>query len=730
MKSLKLFLFITLYSTISVLAQEKIEGKIIDAAGNQIPFVNISWDKTSFGTVSDKFGIFSIYKTSKSSTLVISSIGYKTQKIEIGKSLHELIFTLNKSTEDLDEVVVSARMKSEIISKINIRKIEKLTKASLEKLPCCHLAASFENTLSVDKTYTDALTGTEEIKMLGLAGVYSQILSEEVPIARGLSAKLGLSVPGAYLNSISISKGIASVISGYEGITGQIQMFLKQPENSERFFLNLYGNSFGASDVNMYKSFEISDKWNSMLLLHASSHFIDIDKNNDDFKDSPTGLTGNITQTFKYENKGKYRHQFAYKYMYKESKSGQMNFDEKRDKGTKNYYGVGILSKRFEILSNQMFRLNNIYDVTFGIKMNYIHIENDSYFGLNSFTGKEDNFNSSLNIEKKWNSLSQKLNFGGSLIYDNYNNYLNITPLTREEVVTGIHAEYTIMPIEHLTIIAGVRNDFHNLYGNMFTPRFSLKYNLNKSSVLRLIAGKGYRVANPVNDNIGQMASSRTWNLPHSDDLLEEAWNFGGSISHDLIIANKTIAIEVDYYHTEFEQKLIRDLETTGEVNFYQLNGRSYADNYQAAISFNLIKNCEMKVSGRYNNVKENYNGVLKDKLYNAKLKGLLSLSYATKYSKWQFDITNQLIGKARLSYLEGEEYEEYSPAFYMLHAQITRRLKHFDIYLASENMTNYTQKKPIISADKPFSSEFNATRVWAPILGTKISGGIRFKIK
>jgi hypothetical protein len=719
-----------LFLSIKAFSQEEIKGNIVDNNNSPLPFVNIYWDGTNIGTISDEKGDFEIIQTKKSKTLVISSVGYVTKKLNIQSVKIILKIILEEDITNIDEIVVSARMKSEVISKLSSRKIEKLTTASLEKLPCCHLAASFENTLSVDKTFTDAVTGTEEIKMLGLAGSYSQILSEEVPIARGLSSSLGLSVPGAYLHSISISKGIGSVISGYEGITGQIQMFLKQPENSEKFYLNLYGSSNGATDINMYKGFEISEKWNTMLLVHASSHFLDNDKNKDGFKDSPTGVSGNLTQTFKYDNKGRYRHQFGYRAMYQESLSGQMEFDEDKDRGTKNFYGVGIKNKRFEGFSNQMFRFDALEDVTFGVKMNFVHLENDSYFGLNSYAGNEDNFNSTINIEKKWNQFGQKLNIGASFMYDNYDNSLNLSHIARKETVPGIHVEYTFQPIKELTIIAGVRNDFHNLYGNMFTPRLNLKYNFSDKSVIRLLVGKGYRVANPVNDNIGLMASSRTWNLPDKNELQEEAWSFGTNISQEFSIGNQVFSLEADYYHTDFNKKLITDLETKGEISFYQLDGRSFVDNYQLALSFDPIKNFQLKIAGRYNNVKESYNGVLKDKLFNAKFKGLFTLSYATKYSKWQFDITNQLIGKSRLSFLKDADYEEYSPAFYMLHAQITRRFKYFDIYLAGENLTNYTQKNPIISADSPFSADFDATRVWAPVQGTKISGGIRFRFK
>ena len=89
--------------------------------------------------------------------------------------------------------------------------------AGLCKMACCNLAESFENSASVTVGYSDAISGARQIKMLGLAGTYTQILDENRPIMRGLSAPYGLSyTPGMWLNSIQVSKGISSVTAGHE----------------------------------------------------------------------------------------------------------------------------------------------------------------------------------------------------------------------------------------------------------------------------------------------------------------------------------------------------------------------------------------------------------------------------------------------------------------------------------------------------------------------------------
>ena len=90
-------------------------------------------------------------------------------------------------------------------------------------MACCNLADSFENSASVTVGYSDAVTGARQIRILGLSGVYTQMLDENRPAMRGIAAPFELSyVPGQWLESIQVSKGLSTVVNGVESITGQI----------------------------------------------------------------------------------------------------------------------------------------------------------------------------------------------------------------------------------------------------------------------------------------------------------------------------------------------------------------------------------------------------------------------------------------------------------------------------------------------------------------------------
>ena len=128
----------------------------------------------------------------------------------------------------LDEVEIKERKRSIEVSYISPIKMRKISQRELTKAACCNLSESFETNPAVDVSYTDAVTGTKQIEMLGLAGPYVQITRENMPDVRGLASIYGLGfIPGPWVESIQLNLGTGSVLNGFESIAGQINVELK-----------------------------------------------------------------------------------------------------------------------------------------------------------------------------------------------------------------------------------------------------------------------------------------------------------------------------------------------------------------------------------------------------------------------------------------------------------------------------------------------------------------------
>lgn len=246
--------------------------------------------------------------------------------------------------------------------------------------------------------------------------------------------------------------------------------------------------------------------------------------------------------------------------------------------------------------------------------------------------------------------------------------------------------------------------------------------------------GKGYRSANPLSENIGLFSTSRqlyAHNIPQLD--IEEAWNYGGNIIFSIPSKTDDVVLSLDFYRTDFKNRVITDIERDKHCAFfYNLHGHSHAYAAQADLSATIFEGMTFYSAFRYSiqhidYSEHNQNYDFEMPLLN-QYKSLINIAYATNMRKWIFDATLQLNGKCRLPNMNGySENERYSDAYTLIFAQITKRFKYVETYIGVENLTDYRQKNPIIESENPFGDNFDASIVYAPIVGRKIYFGLRF---
>jgi outer membrane receptor for ferrienterochelin and colicins len=701
-----------------------------------LPFVNVYWSGTQHGTVTDEKGDFTMTRHGTGDhLLVFSFVGYANDSllIKAGQTRVDMILA---SGEALDEVTIEKRFGGSYISRLKPIKTEFITEAGLQKLPCCNLSESFENSATIDVGYSDAVTGAKHIKMLGLAGVYSQMLFENIPYLRGLESTFGLNyVPGPWMESIQISKGAAAVINGYESNTGQINIEYKKPENSDPLFVNLFANSQGRFEANVTAAIPVNEKWSTMLLAHGSTMQHKIDRNEDGFLDIPLNSQLNFFNRWKYNPEGNFRMQFGISVMDEQREGGQMEFDYDRDQGGSEYYGINISTRKYQGFGKFGILFPKKPYQSIGFQTHATWFSQESLYGLDRYEGKQVSYYANLIYQSIISNTNHIINLGTSFQYDDFQERLNMVNYNRTEYVPGIFGQYTYTYPEKFNGIAGLRVDHNSVYGLLITPRMHLRYNLDQHTALRASAGKGYRAANILAENTGVLASSRVLHFAEEFEM-ERAWNYGLNITRSFPLSEgREINASVDFYRTDFQNQVVVDMDRDpGAVYFYNLDGKSYANAFQAQVSLEPVERFDITLAYRFNDVKSTLNGQLKEVPLTTRYKGLLTLSYATPFRKWAFDFTGQLNGQSRLpdTRMNPPEYqlEEYSPQYVVLHAQVSKRFKWFEIYVGGENLTDFRQEDPILAPDDPFGPNFDASMVWGPLLGRRFYAGIRYTLK
>ncbi|MDR0755265.1 MAG: TonB-dependent receptor [Prevotellaceae bacterium] len=723
----------------NAVAQKSITGKIfsIDGKGNKNPlgFASAVWEKTNIGVSADENGNFTIKRISdETANLVASFVGYTNDTLAVVLEAEEVEFVLYEISQLLNEANVVARQKGSYISKLSPVMTEVITAAGLSKLACCNLAESFENSASVSVGYSDAVSGARQIRMLGLAGTYVQMLDENIPTLRGTASTYGLSfTPGQWLESIQVSKGTSSVLNGYEAITGQINVEHRKPDNSEPLFVNLYADDDIRFEANITSALKLNDKLSTIIFTHGSTDAKAHDDNNDGFIDTPKKKQINVGNRWLYSADKIIVH-FGYRFLTENRESGQMHTD------MPSAYISNIKNKHFNAYAKIGFPLNESGSHSIGFITSYAYHRQNSYFGKKTYDARQNSLISNILLQSSFDSAEKhRYTAGATFSHDNYNElfadskFSNSWNGNRTENTSGVFAQYTLKPNDNFDLLAGLRIDRNNLYKEtLVTPRMHVRYNFAKNSTIRASAGRGFYSPNIISSNIGILATGRKITVDENIKM-EKAWTAGASFTQNFKIGeDRNGYVSFDFFHTDFQNQTVVDVEESAEyIRIGNLNGKSYSNSYQADFSIEPFMRFNIFATFRYSQTKVEMSRGLVEKPLVDRFKALVNLAYSTKFEKWKFDFTAQLNGGSRLPFYAAQIWKkERSKSYPLFFAQITKKYKNFDVYLGCENIGNYIQKQAIINAENPFDDKFDASVIYAPLMGRKIYLGIRFKIK
>jgi outer membrane receptor for ferrienterochelin and colicins len=651
------------------------------------------------------------------------------------------------SQEKLGEITININRKGITKSLTKVTNVSTVSSKELLKAACCNLAESFETNPSIDVNFADALTGTKQIKMLGLTSPYLMITEENIPAVRGASQAYGFSfTPGTWVESIQITKGAGSVVNGFESISGQINTELIKPIEDISFFLNAYGSTDSRFELNTHFNKKLSDNWATSLFVHGNTRIAKNDRNNDGFLDNPLGKQINLLNRWQYNNTTTGWVSFLnFRYLNDQKQTGELNFEKHRDRGTTNFWGSEINTERFDFSSKIGYVFQDMPYQSIGFQTAFSNHNQQSYFGLTQYNIKQSSFYSNLILNSIIDNTRNKFATGFNFSYDKYSEFVNTLDVSRIDNSVGAFFEYTYDNEDKLSFILGSRLDYHNRLGTFFTPRVHVRYNPWEKSVFRFSVGRGKRAANIFAENQNLFASSRSFTITDDNGKIyglnpEIAWNYGLSFTQNFRIFGKAADITLDFYRTDFQNQAIVDLyQSPQQVLFYNLNGKSYANSLQFDFNIELIKHFNLRTAYKYYDISTDYLSGTFQRPLQAKHRFFGNLEFAThikeKGKQWKFDYTFNWLGKQQLpntsTNVIADRFPEFSPSFAVMNIQVTRTFSStFEVYIGGENIGNYMQDKAVLGANNPFGPNFDTSIVYGPIFGQMYYAGIRFKIK
>ena len=728
-------------------SQETLTGMIMDKNNPKdnlgVFGANVYWLNTSVGATTNEKGWFTIPYKKSYKKLVVSYVGYKTDTLNISdlEPIHHFITLEN----ELEEVTLKSKKKATQRSFIQTKNVFTVNSAELLKAACCNLAESFETNPSIDVNFSDALTGTRQIQMLGLKSPYLLITQENIPSIRGAGQVFGLTfTPGTWVESIQITKGAGSVINGYESISGQINAELVKPLTDNRIFLNAYGSLGGRYELNSHLNHKISDKWQTGIYIHGNYRNKKFDRNKDGFLDNPLISQVNVMNRWQYLDAEKGWVSFInVRFMDDSKQTGQNNFDPLIDKGRSEVWGGEIGTKRFDSSLKLGYVFPQLPFQSFGFQFSYSNHDQDSYFGLKTYDINHQSVYSNLLFNSIIGDTRSKFTTGLNFTYDIYDEFVNSINFSRKEKSFGGFFEYAYDNSDNFSFTSGVRIDTHNLLGTYITPRLHIRYVPWEKGVLRASIGQGRKSANVFAENQQLFASTRQIDIQSSGGKIygldpEVAWNYGLSYLQGFNLFNRKGDITFDYYRTHFQNQVVVDWENPQRISFYNLDGESYANSFQTEVNYYVDDFTSLRLAYKFYDIETDYFSGKLSKPLTPNHRLFANISYETKkiddIKQWKFDLTYNFIGEQRLpdTSTNPVEYQlgEYSNSYSLLNTQITKVFtEKFEMYFGVENLTDLKQKNPILASDDPFGDSFDSTIIYAPIFGRMLYSGLRFKI-
>ena len=757
-------------------------GTVLDDKGEPLVGANVYWAGTTVGVATDIDGRFELDPVKSTNMLVTSFMGFHNDTTEV--TAHSELTIVLVSDLLLEEVDIVERKMAVLRSRVSPLTTETLTSEALCMAACCNLSESFETSASVDVAYSDAATGAKQIRLLGLSGTYVQLLTENTPNIRGLAQSLGMEyIPGPWMEAIQVSKGTSSVLNGYEAIAGQINVEYLKPQKQDPIALNAMISTETHAEVNASGGWDLNDKVSTGILFHAQNMSLELDHNHDGFLDMPKNTNFNLLNRW-YVKTGDYTGQFLVRGLYDRRQGGQTQEAAHSEYFAKPYH-IDLNTWRVDGFMKNGYVFDADLGTSIGIIASASYHNQQNTYGPRLWNAAQTNaylnaiFQTSFDDSATdlWDDHHHNLSTGLSLNYDGYTEELSLPQGINKntylfdlwEVTPGIFAEYTYTYKDKVTLLLGIREDYSTRYGFFTTPRMNLRYAPFEWWTLRGSVGLGYRSPNAIADNAAYLASNRMYYFDAAQLTQERSMNTGLSMVFYIPVGNQELQLSGEYYYTKFFDGMIvdmdRDLHGVTLYNMHDVDGAQYfSHNWQVEATMEILRGWTMTAACRYTDVKQTtFNTVanewqLRDKPLQNKFKGIITTSYQTPLKTWQFDLTAQFNGEGRMpdgfvvptgskQYFTDEYGQIYHKWYPQLLGQVTKFFRTWSIYLGAENMTNFTQDNPIVgerlSGDKamrqeakgagfvnPYSANYDASMIWAPIHGWKLYVGFRWALE
>ncbi|EAZ82650.1 TonB-dependent receptor [Algoriphagus machipongonensis] len=699
MKRLLLALAIVCGGITGVFAQEfLVEGRVM-SENKALEFANVLVKGTSLGAVTDQEGYFKI-ALSKSGeiSLQVSSMGYKTLNKTLkvpSDQARNLSFELESMDSGLDEVVVSGTMQE--VSKLDSPVPVEVYSANFFRAnPTPSVFESLQNVNGVRPQINCNVCNTGDIHINGLEGPYTMILIDGMPIVSGLATVYGLTgIPQSLINRMEVVKGPASTLYGSEAVGGLINVITKSPDTAPQVAVDAFASSWGEVNTDIGFKSNLGSKLQSLSGVNVFYYDNPIDNNSDGFTDLTLSKRFSVFQKFNLKRPQNRVFNIAGRYVYEDRWGGEMNWD-KSFRGGDEVYGESIFTSRWETFGTYQLPTNESLNLMFSANGHH----QNSVYGTTIYEANQRIGFAQLT----WSKSSQNHQFLTGLAY-RYTFYDDNTPVTSSADgklnqpskvhLPGLFLQDEIKFQRNQSLLLGLRYDYNSVHGSIFSPRLNYKLaSEDKSTVLRVSVGNGFRVANVFTEDHAALTGARE--VVFEEELQpEQSWNTNLNFVKKIYSDKGTfIGIDATGFYTYFTNRIVPDYETNpNQIIYANLDGSAVSKGVSVNLDLAWANGLTVTTGATLMDVSIEEEGVKSRQLLTERFSGVWSVGYDFHVLGLTVDYTGNVYSPMRLPLLgELDERDEYSPWWSIQNIQLTKKLgDRWEIYGGVKNLLNFT---------------------------------------
>lgn len=695
------------------------------------------WSGNSIGTLSDSNGYFRLPLPPAFPAWLRTDAAAESLRIEdVADTI--IRWEVLPDIQLSPQTIVATRAESQ---RLNPQAVTVWNRAILTSAPCCNLAEAFEGTALADAVVSDAALGVKRLRLLGFEPVHSPLLYENKPLSIGLYAPWAVQfLPALWIQSVSITKGVGSVINGHEGAAGQIQVqYLSEDKPREPYALEAFARSTGEFFLAGRVDLKSPNGDRYLLLSNVGwtpfQSYALQDHNGDGFLDIPLFQHGHglgrflrrdtVGNTIEIDIEGLYDYRWA----------GEVRFRNPSDIAAVRAWGS------YQGLSFLQTSLRRGWMFSSGRGLSLItqgrYLSQALQAGFNRYEARQPLGYIQLVYRQPLGDTRWLLYVGPVFRVAHYAESLSTwhdydTSWRRIEGIGGVFAELSLFPLPALSVSVGGRLDWHSYWGWQAVPRLHLRWQYRGSGFLRLSAGRAWRIPDPLPEAFPFLMSGRLWRFSFSGwPSVESSWSYGFFWEESHGLGAGIMRWSVNGLQAHIAQPFVWDIEKPWEIEVGSGRRGALYQAVYAEIEYELPDHVRLTAGYRFQEVWWPLRGELRLRPMLPKHRLVGWITWLTLSQRWQVDGILSWYGPQRLpSTAEKEEPYRLStktPSYATFTIQLTHRIDQWEIQLAGENLGGFRQSRPVLAADQPFSPQFDASLIWGPVMGRMVSLTFRY---